>query len=96
VAVVSDRRVHLLVTGSVQGVGFRWFARERAHALRIRGWIRNQGNGNVELVAGGTGADVQAFIEVIGRGPPRSRVEELQVRDELSDDDLPFPFEIRS
>lgn len=92
---VGDRRVHVLVTGEVQGVGYRWFTREQAQSRRVRGWVRNRADGSVELVAGGAANDVQAFLDAIERGPARSRVRELHVRDETPDEELPFPFEIR-
>lgn len=91
----SDRRVFVLVIGEVQGVGFRWYARDCAQQYRIAGWIRNRPDGNVELVARGPTSDVQAFVDAIRRGPPQSHVRELQIRDDPSEDNLPFPFEIR-
>ena len=50
--------IHLEVTGLVQGVGFRWFVRERARALHLSGWVRNLESGNVEVAAAGDGLDV--------------------------------------
>ncbi|HEX8919453.1 MAG TPA: acylphosphatase, partial [Chloroflexota bacterium] len=41
-------RVHLRLTGEVQGVNFRYFARQRAQSLRLAGWIRNCPDGSVE------------------------------------------------
>jgi acylphosphatase len=95
VAVVTERRVFALVIGDVQGVGFRWFARDAAQQNRIGGWICNRADGNVELVASGSSAGLEAFLAKIRRGPARSHVRELQIRDETSDEILPFPFEIR-
>jgi acylphosphatase len=94
-AVMTDRRVFVLITGEVQGVGFRWFARDCAQKHRLSGWIRNRKDGNVELVAAGATADVETFLGTLRRGPSHSHVAELQIRDETSEANLPFPFEIR-
>jgi acylphosphatase len=92
---VTERRVFVLVIGDVQGVGFRWFTRDAAQKHRVGGWVCNRPDGNVELVAGGASADVEAFLAALRRGPPHSHVRELQIRDETSEAILPLPFEIR-
>jgi acylphosphatase len=94
-AVVTERRVFVLVIGDVQGVGFRWFARDCAQKHRVGGWVCNRPDGNVEMVAGGASTDVQAFLDAVRRGPSHSHVRELQIRDETSEENLPLPFEIR-
>ena len=43
-----------VVRGRVQGVGFRWFVEHEAHILGIAGWVRNNANGSVEILAQGT------------------------------------------
>ena len=43
-------RAHLLVTGSVQGVNFRWFAQEKAKECGIKGWVKNMPDGTVEIM----------------------------------------------
>jgi acylphosphatase len=92
---VNQRRVRVVVIGDVQGVGFRWFTRECAQKHAIGGWVRNMPNGSVELTAGGADTNVQAFVDEIRRGPAHAHVTELQIRDERSDVEMPFPFEIR-
>ena len=89
------RRVHVVVLGDVQGVGFRWFTRERAQHAGIRGWVRNMPDGNVELVAEGAPASVQRFLDAVRRGPSRSRVTDLQIRDEKTEQELAPGFDIR-
>jgi acylphosphatase len=67
--------VRLEIEGIVQGVGFRWWARERARRLGLAGWVRNRPDGSVEIaVAGGSGA-VEIFIDEVRDGPPGSRVD---------------------
>ena len=46
-------RVHLVVRGRVQGVGFRWFVKEVARGLDLAGWVKNRADGGVEVVAEG-------------------------------------------
>ena len=66
--------LHLRVEGSVQGVGYRFFAADEARKLRLDGWIRNRSDGSVEaLVSGPTGA-VESFVAACMRGPPGARV----------------------
>ena len=67
-------RVHAVVRGRVQGVGFRYFARRRALALGLTGWVRNRGDGGVELEAEGDRVALEAFLEALRQGPSASRV----------------------
>ncbi len=68
-------RVHILVSGLVQGVCFRAATRERANALGLAGFVRNLSDGRVEIVAEGPRAALQALAAWARRGPPGSRVE---------------------
>ena len=44
-----DVRVHIIVEGLVQGVGFRWFVQRKAESIGIKGWVRNLYDGKVEI-----------------------------------------------
>jgi acylphosphatase len=67
-----------VVSGRVQGVGFRWFVTRNAQDLGVRGTVRNRGDGAVEVVLqADEPAAVQALVDRIRRGPPASRVEEV-------------------
>jgi acylphosphatase len=92
---VSTRSVRVVVRGMVQGVGFRWFVRERARALQLRGWVRNQPDGSVEFAACGTEAAVDALLAAARAGPSRSEVRELEVRDADPGHDTASSFDIR-
>lgn len=70
---------HVLVTGRVQGVAFRWHAQDRARSLRLCGWVRNLDDGRVETWIEGPEAGVGAMLEWLRRGPPAARVHGLQV-----------------
>ena len=55
------QRIHAIVDGRVQGVGFRYFTQERAILLGLTGWVRNRWNGTVDDVIMQQGGDVQIF-----------------------------------
>jgi acylphosphatase len=92
---VSVRHVSAVARGKVQGVGFRWFVAERARGLKLAGWVRNLPDGSVELAVNGRGDDVNAFLDAVKQGPPRARVDALQIRDMERAVELPEPFHIR-
>lgn len=64
-----------LVSGEVQGVGYRFFAQQAARRLGLAGYVRNLPDGRVEAWAQGSAADLQAFEERLREGPPFSGVE---------------------
>jgi len=76
---MKTRRVHVWVSGRVQGVFFRAVTRERARALGVCGWVRNLADGQVEIVAQGNGPNIQAFLDWCRQGPPRARVDSVEV-----------------
>ena len=67
-------RIHLMVRGRVQGVGFRAFVLYRARALGIAGWVRNCADGSVELEAEGEPEVLERLVEAVARGPVGARV----------------------
>src|ERR1700693_4765091 len=72
-----------LVRGRVQGVGFRWFVEREAHLLAIAGWVRNNADGSVEVLAMGTREQLVGFRAKLREGPRAARVdgvEELEAR----------------
>lgn len=78
--VPAQAGVHLLVSGRVQGVGFRYFVQQAADALGVAGWVRNLGDGRVEAVLLGEAEAVQHVLDQIGRGPRGARVDEVVTR----------------
>jgi acylphosphatase len=86
--------IHLRVRGRVQGVGFRWFVRERARRWGLTGWVRNNPDGSVELAARGDRSGLDGIRRDVGTGPRGAEVEsvdELPADGTASDD----PFTIR-
>ena len=72
----------MLVTGRVQGVGFRWFARSEAEALGLAGWVRNLAGGGVEVFAEGEPGALDALLLRLRRGPPAARVDGVAAEEE--------------
>ena len=86
---------HYLVTGRVQGVGFRWFVHREAGALRLHGWVRNTENGAVEVLAAGTHEQLSGLRSALHRGSRGSRVDKV-IEHDLADPEAEGlgPFQI--
>jgi acylphosphatase len=76
---VDLARVHIWVTGRVQGVGFRAFVLQSGPMFGLTGWVHNLGYDQVETVAEGPHTVLERFIEVVRNGPHASRVDEARV-----------------
>jgi acylphosphatase len=77
-ATVARRAV---VSGRVQGVGFRYSCRHEAQQLGVRGWVRNLPDGRVEAHVEGEEAQVAAILDWLHRGPSFARVSSVEVSD---------------
>ena len=75
----SRKRVHIFVTGRVQGVGFRYFTIQEAQRSGVLGWVRNTHDGRVETVAEGTEEQLSEFIAAMHRGPNFAHVTNCEV-----------------
>ena len=84
----------LQILGEVQGVGFRWFVRERARRLGLAGWVSNRDDGSVELVVSGDDDMIGMLKESVGRGPSGAVVTEVRVLPVDGARELPNPFTI--
>jgi acylphosphatase len=76
---VEQARVHIWVTGRVQGVGFRAFVLQSGPLFGLTGWVRNVGYDQVETVAEGPREVLERFSQAVKAGPRASRVDEAQV-----------------
>ncbi|HUZ86489.1 MAG TPA: acylphosphatase [Candidatus Baltobacterales bacterium] len=70
-------RLHAVIHGDVQEVGFRYFLLRRGRELLLRGWVRNNDDGTVELVAEGERADLEELKRAAEKGPSLARVERV-------------------
>ncbi len=67
-----------VVRGRVQGVGFRWFVEREAHILGLAGWVRNNADGSVEVMAQGTGHQLSGLRSRLREGPRAARVDVVE------------------
>ena len=70
-----------VITGRVQGVGFRFFAEDAAAREGVHGWVRNQPDGTVEAWVEGDEESVQRIEAALHRGPSGARIERVDVED---------------
>ena len=75
------KSVHIKISGKVQGVFFRQSTKEKADELGITGWVRNCGDGSVELEANGKESAMKKFIEWCHHGPERAVVSKVILED---------------
>jgi len=73
-----------VVSGRVQGVGFRWFVEREAARIGITGWVRNCQSGDVEIMATGSRDQLRELRQKLQQGPRASRV------DQITESDAPF------
>jgi len=60
---MPKKRAHIVYSGNVHGVGFRWTAERAAFSLHLTGWVMNCPNGTVEVTCEGREGDINAFID---------------------------------
>ena len=85
---------HYRIRGRVQGVGYRFFAREAAGRWDVRGYVRNLGNGDVEIHAEAEESLLADFRQELERGPRGARVTEV-IEEELPVTEAYLSFQIR-
>ena len=85
----------VIVRGKVQGVGFRWFVRERARRLGLAGRVRNNPDGSVEVEASGDATGIETLLAALRVGPAGADVQGLETLAPMTDGAmLPTPFTI--
>jgi acylphosphatase len=70
-----------VLSGRVQGVGFRWFVLNNAQSLGIRGWVANMDDGSVEVVGQASEDTLATFATILAKGPPAARVTDITTQD---------------
>lgn len=89
-----ERRLHAIVHGRVQGVGYRVTTFDEARRLGLAGWVRNRWDGTVEVLAEGSEAKLRLFLEYLQRGPWGASV--TSVAEEWADAaGAPMPFQVK-
>ena len=76
---MEPERLHCVVIGDVQGVGFRYFLIRRAQSLGLSGWVQNRDDGTVEFVAEGSRSDLEQLERAAREGPRMARVTAVEV-----------------
>lgn len=79
---MATTRIHLWITGCVQGVCFRHYTQEEALSLGVVGWVRNLRDGRVEVVAEGEAGAVERLVLWCYQGPSMAHVEDVTLRKE--------------
>lgn len=77
-----------VVRGRVQGVGFRWFVEREAHILGISGWVRNNADGTVEVLAQGTRDQLSGLHSRLRQGPRAARVDGVEESEARASDNI--------
>jgi acylphosphatase len=67
----------ITIKGRVQGVGYRYFAVQKASEIGITGWVKNSVDGSVIVIAQGIEEEIETFIDYLYIGPTRSRVDQI-------------------
>ena len=75
------KRIHIIVTGTVTGVGFRWWLKMEAEKRNIHGFVKNRTEDEVETLLLGHEKDVEDVVRLCKKGPPSSKVESIKIED---------------
>lgn len=84
--------IHLIISGRVQGVGYRMWVHEQAFALGLSGWVRNRRDGTVEALICGDAISIKDMLARVRHGPLGARVD--PVFETEWDGDVPDGFEV--
>jgi acylphosphatase len=89
------QRLEAVVTGRVQGVGFRYFTRQTARRLDVAGWVRNDPAGTVTLVAEGPRDALEALLAAVAEGPAGAVVHAVRHEWRAASGGVAGSFEVR-
>lgn len=76
------KRAHLLISGIVQGVNFRYYTNEKALQLNLKGWVKNLNDGRVEILVEGDDEAVDELVAWSHQGPSLAQVDDVVVKEE--------------
>jgi acylphosphatase len=83
-----QKRIHLIVSGRVHGVGFRMFIQRVATELKLQGWVKNRPEGTVEIEAQGEDELLDELVRRAKKGPSRSQVTAIRREEKAPDSTL--------
>ena len=75
------KSIHIIITGTVTGVGFRWWLKKEAEKRRIYGFVKNRTKNKVEAVLLGHEKDINDILKLCKKGPDSSNVENIKIQD---------------
>jgi acylphosphatase len=87
--------IHLEIAGRVQGVGFRWFARQQARRLGIDGWAVNTNAGTVEIAAKGEPGALKQLEAAVAQGPSGAIVKSVTELARIGEEEIAEGFDVR-
>lgn len=76
---MAQKRAHVLISGRVQGVSFRYYTVQEAETVGVNGWVRNLWDGRVEAIFEGQAEDVEHMVNWSRNGPPSALVDDIDV-----------------
>ena len=77
-----EKRVKIILSGKVQNVGFRYFIKNNAQELNVKGYVKNKEDGTVEIVGEGEEKNIEALIKKCQQGPLRAQVDNVVISEE--------------
>lgn len=75
----NEERIHAVISGSVQGIGYRYFCQRLAQRMKLSGWVKNLPNSDVEVEVQGSAADIKTFLSELRSGHPWAHVYDIKV-----------------
>ena len=75
------KRIHIIVTGTVTGVGFRWWLYQKANERNVYGFVKNRTEDEVEALLLGHEKDVEDVVRLCRKGPTSSKVKSIKIED---------------
>ena len=91
----TPKAYHIIISGRVQGISFRHYAKEKARLYGISGWVRNLITGQIEIFAQGSNPQLDMFMEWCGHGPEGCEIDDIDTSEHPLEEDLD-EFDIRS
>ena len=74
------KKIHIIISGKVQGVGFRYWLYQKSNERNVYGWVKNKITGEVEALLIGDYKDVNEILELCKKGPLSSKVTNIEIQ----------------